>query len=151
MSSGAGPLALKIAVVETLAVVSTAVSAAIATATAVTTTVTAAAAAKVALFVTAAAAAFGLGTTFVNDHIAAVNLCAIKGCDGSLSLVVVRHFHKAETFAAASEFVCNDFSRGYVAMRCKQIEQILIFKVPAQISYVNVHVNTFLKNKQCQQ
>ena len=108
MMSGSKPLALKIAVVETLTVVTATVSAAIATAAAITTTVTAAAAAKAAFFVTAAAATFGLRTTFVDNHITAVNFSAIKSSNGSLCLVIVRHFHKAETFAAASELVCND-------------------------------------------
>lgn len=100
-----------------------------------------------ALLEAAASAAFLFGTAFVDDDLTTVHITAVQGSNGSLGFGVIGHFHKSKAFAPVGEFVGDDFGRSHFAIRSEKIGQVLVFQVPTDVTYVNVHFKKVLKKK----
>jgi hypothetical protein len=131
-----------------VAVVATIAAVAVSTAAAASAEATAAAAtAEASLLEATATTPFGLGTAFIDHDVAAIHFAAVEGCDSGLCLVAVGHFHETKALAPVGEFVQDDFGRRDFAVLGEQIAQVLIFQVPTDVSYVNVHFERFKKIK----
>lgn len=104
------------------------------TAAAVTTTVTAAATTKRLPFRTCFA-----GLRFCYRDGTTIYFSLIQLSDSFLSFLIVRHFNETKSTATAREFVGDNFCRRYFAVLCKDLEQILVLNLEAQIGHENVH------------
>lgn len=103
-----------------------------------TTAVTAAAAAATTAATATAAATLFARPSLVDDQRAAFVLLFVKALDCFPGRIVVGHFHKSKTFAAARVAVLNDLSTAHLAVRRKQGFQRGIRYLVAQVSDVQL-------------
>ncbi len=124
--------------------VAAATAAGAATATAVATT--AAATATVATAATAAAAATEpatatgrLGSGFVDGQVTAHEILAVEGCDRSLSLATIWHFHEAEATWAAGLAVHDEGCAGHLAVLGEEVAELVFRSSKREIADVQLH------------
>ena len=82
--------------------------------------------------VTAAVAVFGLGAGYVYDDRHALEIGAVQGVDGALTLALVGHLDKAETARTSGLPVCDDVSRRYLSVLCEKCLQTLACRAEVQ-------------------
>ena len=82
--------------------------------------------------VTAAVAVFGLGAGYVYDDRHTLEIGAVQGVDGALTLALVGHLDKAETARTSGLPVCDDVSRRYLSVLCEKCLQTLACRAEVQ-------------------
>ena len=107
-------------------------------ATAAATTVSAAIATSASSVASPASGVLGLGTRLVHVERASAHLRAIQRSDGLFSILVARHFHKAESARAPSIAVGHDADPVHLTVRLKHLPQFFFRRVKAQISYEDI-------------
>ncbi len=86
----------------------------------------------------AAAAALILGSGFVDDEGAAIELLTIQSLDGGDCVLALRHRHEAETARAAGFAIGDDADLFYFAVLGEKVSERSFRGGKIQIAYVNL-------------
>jgi hypothetical protein len=108
------------------------------TATAAAATVSAAISAPASAVASTAARVLGFGARLIHVERASADLRAVQRSDGLLSILVARHFHKAESARASSIAVGHDADPVHLTMRLKHLPQFFFRCVKAQVANKNI-------------